>query len=65
MSFQPDLETIRNIFFLMESSKNIEEWVSNCELIKKAYHDMYPPFWYDLIGKSGLAKLKFKSFRSE
>lgn len=45
----------------MESSRNMEEWNNNCDMVK-AKNAGYPPFWYGAIIVSGLAGETMKKF---
>ncbi len=47
---------------IMATSKTIEEWVQNCEFVKSHWGGSYPPFWYEAIGDSQVAKQTFLKF---
>lgn len=48
-----DLTTVEGVIELTESSKSVEEWNNNCDLVKAANGD-YPSFWFKEIILSGL-----------
>ncbi len=48
--------TMDEVFNLMYSSANANEWEHNCAIVTLSYSGELPYFWYDLIIKSGVMK---------
>ena len=46
--------TQQEVVDLMKSSKNEQEWDTNCDKVKAAFNGKYPKFWYMAIIASGL-----------
>ena len=44
------------VFSLMYSSKNANEWEHNCEVVSNSFEGDFPSFWADLIHVSGVFK---------
>ena len=44
----------KEVIDLMKSSKNLQEWNSNCDEVKKAHDNGYPEYWYVEMILSGL-----------
>lgn len=50
------LKTPKGVRELMAGSKGQQEWKENCDLVKKANGESYPPFWFGEMILSGLAR---------
>ena len=54
--------TEQEVVALMESSKTEEEWNANCDIVKAAFGDDYPGFWFVAINISGILARVTASF---
>ena len=48
--------TEAQVIELMKSSKNEKEWNQNCNTVKTAFDNEYPPFWYAKVIQSAWIK---------
>jgi hypothetical protein len=46
--------TKEEVVDLMKSSKNTQEWNSNCDTVKTAHDGQYPDYWFTTMIMSGL-----------
>lgn len=47
--------TQEEVVELMKTSKNEDEWNTNCDKVKAAHDGNYPDYWYLTIVLSGVA----------
>jgi len=54
--------TPEQVAAVMETSRSEEEWDKNCDLVKTAFGGNYPPFWFDAVLASGVARRTMANF---